>query len=57
MNIALSLLSAAASTSEAASGVIDRLQAYTATESQTAAQQHPMPTGTLPRRWSLYIPP
>lgn len=39
MNIALSLLSAAASTSEAASGVIDRLQAYTATESQTAAQQ------------------
>ena len=39
MNIALSLLSAAANSSEATAGVIDRLQAYTATESQTIAQQ------------------
>ncbi len=39
MNIALSLLSAAANSSEATAGVIDRLQSYTATESQTIAQQ------------------
>ena len=39
MNIALSLLSAAVNTSEATAGVIDRLQSYTATESQTIAQQ------------------
>lgn len=39
MNIALSLLSAAANTSEATAGVIDRLQSYTATESQSIAQQ------------------
>ncbi|MGN1422996.1 MAG: OadG family protein [Oscillospiraceae bacterium] len=38
MNIALSLLSAAANNSETA-GVIDKLQSYTATDTQSIAQQ------------------
>ena len=38
MNIALSLLSAAANSSEAA-GVIDKLQSYTGSETQSIAQQ------------------